>query len=302
MEVEGERISIYGCHMDWNDVRYFAATYRANSLTGASSALKVSVQTVGRRIDALETATGSKLFVRHSGGYAATPDADALMAEAVKVEEAMAGFRSQASGRAETLSGIVRLAAPETITTHLLLPAMADLLAQYPELELEIITGIAPIGIARGEADLALRLVPPDHGDLTVRRVGTMRHGLFAGSEAIPDLATSRLVGWTNDHDLPASRWLHRLTGRSANLRFNHLEAHRAAIASGLGIGILPCFLDPGLSRLPCNLVMEEPLWLVGHAAVNISKRIRVVYEEIAAIIASNADLLMGERGLLEGP
>lgn len=296
MEVEGESISIYGCNMDWNDVRYFAATYRAGSLTGAARTLKVSVQTVGRRIDALETATGSKLFVRHSGGYAATPDADALMAKAVQVEESMAGFRAQASGRAEAIRGVVRLAAPETITTHLLLPSMAALLAQYPQLELEIITGIAPIGIARGEADLALRLVPPDHGDLTVRKVGTMGHGLFAGAAAIPNLTTSRLVGWTNDHDLPASRWLQRLTGRSADLRFNHLEAHRAAIAAGLGVGILPCFLGSGLSRLPCKLVMEEPLWLVGHAAANISRRIRVVYDEIVAIISANADLLADGR------
>lgn len=61
--------------MDWNDVRYFAATYRAGSLTGAARILGVSVQTVGRRIDALEAVIGSTLFVRHSGGYTATPDA-----------------------------------------------------------------------------------------------------------------------------------------------------------------------------------------------------------------------------------
>ena len=66
--------------MDWNDVRYFAATYRAGSLTGAARMLGVSVQTVGRRIDALETAIGSTLFVRHSGGYTATPDAEKLLA------------------------------------------------------------------------------------------------------------------------------------------------------------------------------------------------------------------------------
>lgn len=287
--------------MDWNDVRYFAATYRAGSLTGAARMLGVSVQTVGRRIESLEAAIGSTLFMRHSGGYTPTSDADALMLEAARVEEAVAGFRARAGGQAETISGVVRLAAPETITTHLLLPGLQPMLSQYPQLELEIVTGIALVGIARGEADLALRLVPPDHGALTVRRVGTMRHGLYAGAGAVPDLASSRLVGWTDDHDLPASRWLHRLAGRSADLRFNHLEAHRAAIVAGHGIGILPCFLDAGLSRLPCRLVMEEPLWLVGHAAAQMSKRVRVVYDEIAAIIAKNADLLTGRDGIREG-
>ncbi|MGC0614588.1 LysR family transcriptional regulator, partial [Escherichia coli] len=93
-------------------------TYRAGSLTGAARMLGVSIQTVGRRIDALEAAIGSTLFVRHSGGYTATPDAEALMSEAGRVEEAVAGFRARANGRAEAISGVVRLAAPETITTH----------------------------------------------------------------------------------------------------------------------------------------------------------------------------------------
>ncbi|MFT6569560.1 MAG: DNA-binding transcriptional LysR family regulator [Sphingomonas echinoides] len=216
------------------------------------------------------------------------------MSEAGRVEEAVAGFRARANGRAEAISGVVRLAAPETITTHLLLPALRAILSQYTELELEIITGIAPVGIARGEADLALRLVPPDHGALTVRKAGMMCHGLYAGVGPVPDLASARLVGWTDDHDLPASRWLHRLTGRSADIRFNHLEAHRAAIVAGLGIGILPCFLSSGLLRLPSTLLMEEPLWLVGHAAAEMSKRVRVVYDEIAVIIAANAGRLTG--------
>lgn len=280
--------------MDWNDLRYFAAIHRTGSLTAAARMLGVSVQTVGRRIAALEDATGVTLFVRHASGYVATPDADVLMLEAERVEEAVAGFRARAAGRGDTISGVVRLAAPETIAVHLLLPALRPLLERHPDLELEIVTGIAPVGIARGEADLALRLVAPEHGALTVRRVGMMRHGFYAGANAPSDPASARLVGWTDDHDLPASRWLRRLTGRSADVRFNHLEAHHAAIAAGLGIGILPCFLESNLVRLPSALIMEEPLWLVSHAAAKMSKRVRLVYGEIANVIAANDARLTG--------
>jgi len=45
---------------------------------------------------------------------------------------------------------------------------------------------------------------------------------------------------------------------------------------------------------LPSTLLMEEPLWLVGHAAAEMSKRVRVVYDEIATIIAANAGRLTG--------
>ena len=45
---------------------------------------------------------------------------------------------------------------------------------------------------------------------------------------------------------------------------------------------------------MPSTLLMEEPLWLVGHAAAEMSKRVRVVYDEIAVIIAANAGRLAG--------
>jgi DNA-binding transcriptional LysR family regulator len=255
----------------------FVAVCRAGRLTGAAKALGVGIQTVGRRIDALEVAIGAKLFVRHSVGWKPKPDADALLKDAESVEKAVARFHARAGGGAGTISGVVRLAAPETITTHL-----------------QIIAGIAPVGIARGEADLALRLVPPKHGASTVRKIGTMSHGLYVGPGPMPNLASVRLVGWTHDHHLPVSRWLHSLTGRSPDIRLNHLDAQRAAIATGLGIGILRCFLGSGLSRLSCPLFMEEPLWLVGHAVAEMSQRSRLVYDVIATIIATNHASLAG--------
>ncbi len=280
--------------MDWNDLRFFTAIHGTGSLTGAARLLGVSVQTVGRRIAALEEALGTTLFIRHSSGYLPTPDAEALIADAERVEEAVAAFRASAGGKGGGIRGVVRLAAPETIATHLLLPAMGPLLERHPQLELELLTGIAPVGIARGEADLALRLVAPERGALTVRRVGTMRHGLYAASSLQADLATSRLVGWTAAHDLPATRWLRRLTGRETEIRLNSMDAHRAAIAAGLGIGILPCFLGEGLVRLPVDLVMEEPLWLVGHATAEMPPRVRLVNEEIVSILAACAGRLSG--------
>lgn len=47
--------------MDWDDFRYFMAAAETGSLTGAAKRLRVSQPTVGRYIDALETAPGIKL-------------------------------------------------------------------------------------------------------------------------------------------------------------------------------------------------------------------------------------------------
>ncbi|MDF2490089.1 MAG: hypothetical protein K0S77_2711 [Pseudomonas sp.] len=278
--------------LNWNDLRYFAAVMRHGGLSGAARHLNVGIQTVGRRIGALESALGTTLFVRHASGYLPTDDAQRLMGEAEGVEAAIARFTAHGAS-VEAVAGSVRLAAPQTLLDHVLMPALQPLLTQYPALQLECLTGVASIGIARGEADLALRLVKPEHGALTRQRVGTQVYGLYAAPGTDTDLSRVRLIGWSGDVQLPAMGWLEALTGRQPDVRTTHLHSQRAAISAGLGVGILPCFLAQGLQRLPTTLPMRETLWLVGHADSAIA-RVRRVREEIVSILAQAAGRLEG--------
>lgn len=284
--------------MDWDDLRYFTAVARVGGLSGAARALRTSPQTVGRRIAALEAGLGITLFFRHPSGYRLTADGRAVLADAEQAEEAMARLRTNATCRTAAISGTVRLAAPETITTHLLLPRLRPLLDRHPALELELITGIAPIGIARGEADIALRLVRPARGALTVRQVGHMAHACFVapGFAKPTDLShATRLVGWTADFGhLPAAQWLSKTTGRIPDVRFSSLEAQRAAITARIGIGMLPCFLGDGLDVSDTPFSPVEPLWLVTHTTDFPADRVRLVYEAVAEIITEFAHLLSG--------
>ncbi|WP_219854227.1 LysR family transcriptional regulator [Pseudomonas entomophila] len=280
--------------LNWNDLRYFAAVMRHGGLSGAARHLNVGIQTVGRRIGALESALGTSLFVRHASGYLPTDDAQRLMSETEGVEAAIARFTAHGTP-GETVSGTVRLAAPQTLLDHILMPALQPLLRQYPALQLECLTGVTPIGIARGEADLALRLVKPEQGALTRQRVGTQAYGLYAAPGLNTDLSRVRLVGWAGELQLPARGWLETLTGRQPDLRTTHLHSQRAAISAGLGVGILPCFLAQGLQRLPTPMPLQETLWLVGHADSAVA-RVRRVREEIVAILAQAAGLLEGQE------
>jgi DNA-binding transcriptional LysR family regulator len=262
--------------------------------------LNVGIQTVGRRIDALEHALGTSLFVRHASGYLPSDDAQRLLGEAEAVEAAIARFTAHGKP-GDVVAGSVRLAAPQTLLDQVLMPALQPLLTQHPALQLECLTGVASIGIARGEADLALRLVKPEHGALTRQRVGTQAYGLYAAPGTDTDLSRVRLIGWAGDVQLPAMGWLETLTGRQPDLRTTHLHSQRAAISAGLGVGILPCFLAQGLQRLPTSLSMRETLWLVGHADSAIA-RVRRVREEIVAILAQAAGWLEGLEAPPEAP
>jgi DNA-binding transcriptional LysR family regulator len=289
--------------MEWNDVRVFLAVARSAGLSGAGRVLNASPQTVGRRIVALETALGSSLFLRGPTGYQLTDDGRALLLDAEHIEQSMADFLANASRRATALAGTVRLAAAENFVTFLLLPAFAPFLELHPELNIDFITGIPAVSMPRGEADLALRLVRPEGGELTVRRVGTMVNALYASPAylaAHPDvrenpLASARIVGWdTSNAHLPAARWLTSHAGRQPSFTFTTLAAQRVAVASGLGVALLPCFLTDGLERLPFDDVLSEPIWLVAHATSIASDRIRAVYQEVMRIMTEAHDKLSG--------
>ena len=278
--------------MDWDNLRCFMAVARDGRLSGAARDLGISPQTAGRRIAALEASLGVSLFVRHPSGYRMTDDGRAMLGDAEMVEETMRRLRDNAVARGCDVAGVVRLAAPETLATNLLLPRLHRLLDRYPALTLDVVTGVETIGIARGEADIALRLVRPDKGALTVRKVGLMAHALYAASWSVMDRDHPRLIGWSSAYDLPARHWLRRHFGRGPDILVNNLAGQRAAIQAGMGVGMLPCFLGRGLNEIETPMRPVEPLWLIAHATDTITTRTKLVYDEIASILATNAAIL----------
>lgn len=274
--------------MNWDDIRYFNAVFQCQNISRAAKLLSVSPQTVARKITALESKLKSVLFIRHPRGYKPTADAVVLAIEVEKAEQVLTALQNNFVSKSNKFSGIVRIATPELIATKILLPAFKPFLNEYPDLKIELVTGINTIGIAKGEADIALRLIKPEQGDLTIKQVGTMSSALYSLTESRTDLKNSKLIGWDSHIDLPSSRWLKRITGREPDLKLNSLAAQKAAIQAGLGIGILPCFIAKDFNRIKQPYLLEEPLWLVTHASAKASPRIRLVYDEISEIMQRN--------------
>jgi len=280
--------------MNWDDLRFFTAVVQHQNLSRASKELGVSPQTVSRKITAFETKLGTALFIRHPRGYKPTLDAMSLIDEVKNAEKILTTLQNNFINKSKNFGGVVRIATPELIATEILLPSFKQFLDRYPEVDIELFTGLTSIGIAKGEADIALRLVRPKQGALTIKKVGIMLSGLYSMSSDINDLNESNLIGWDSNIDLPSSRWLKKITGRGPNLKFNNLATQKVAIQSGLGIGILPCFIAEGLNQIKQPYLLEESLWLVTHASNISTPRIRLVYDEIADIISKNRSKLNG--------
>lgn len=275
--------------IDWDDSRVFLALAREGTLSGAARQLRAGVATVSRRIERMERALGLPLFLRHQSGYVLTDQGEALVPRAEAVERAVLEMRREAEGHAE-IRGLVRLTSIESLVAPFIVPALAPLLAANSGLDVEIVFSTATVNMHRHDADLALRMVRPERGNLRFRQLATMGFGLYGP----PDGGRpSRSIAWAEAPGLDVvSRWSEALAVSGASrLAVNTLAGQIEAVRCGIGAGVLPHFLarQGGLrllaDRLPDGGPMQRPILLVTHADLAASRRIAAVADVVAEAI-----------------
>ncbi|AIO38764.1 bacterial regulatory helix-turn-helix, lysR family protein [Burkholderia cenocepacia] len=308
MQISTDSTPGSGQPASWDDLRYFLAVMRGGSLSAAARALQVQHSTVARRIDALESALGIRLFDRLPRGWPPTDEGLHLAEHAGRVEADVHAFARAAQGAA-TLDGVVRVSASPVFASHFLAPRLARAQRAWPTLRIDLLGEMHAANLYAREADLAVRLSRPSEAGLAARRLGTMRFALCASPDwaaAPPD--TWAFVGYDDAlAQMPQQQWLERFAaGRRFAFIANDLAAlHRACIA-GAGIALLPRFLvdvpatslgsdTPAPAGAPvaaaAGLVeltsvprcdIEREIWLVVHPDVRRSPRVQRVADAIA--------------------
>jgi DNA-binding transcriptional LysR family regulator len=300
-------------NMDWNLVRDFLAVARTGSLNRAAQKLGVNASTVGRRIETLEKTLGVSLFQRSHTGYVLTDEGEGLIARAETFEETGIAFERRAEA-SESVEGRVRLATAENLANFLIIPALPDFRAQHPKLALEVITDIRSVNLNRREADLALRLVRPKQGNVSIRRVGTMRNGLYGSVDYVQRRQVDskekdgggfdgdEFISWSEHYgDLPTAQWIDRvLQGRPPALVTSSLYAQLVAARAGLGLAVLPCFMaefEPTLQHVPSDAdAIAQEFWLAIHTDLAGSARVRAVADFLSELVHRHAASFEGVR------
>ncbi|SFE30627.1 LysR family transcriptional regulator [Shimia marina] len=280
--------------MDWGDLKFFLAVARNGTLSAAAAGMRTTPSRVSRHVEALEQSLGYNLFRRSLDGYRLTDEGRSFVPRAEAVESAVHALDIDTSSE---ISGRVRIATTESIATHLLARPLCDLQKEHPNLQLELLTSSSAINLLAAEADVALRLVRPQAGNLAVQRLGRLA---FAVYQDVKGVGGGRFVTWMADMaDLPAAQWVERTDGIIV-LRSNSLTVHHEMAAQGYGCAILPCFLgdlDPRLRRV--GSVIDEigqDLWLVINRDLAGSARVRCVSGAVANAVANQSKLIRGSK------
>jgi DNA-binding transcriptional LysR family regulator len=184
----------------WDDVRLFLVIAETGSLSRAARRLKVGQPTISRRLADLEYRLGYPLFQRKAAGAALTTAGERLVEPAKRMAE-WAGEVARAAGQGETGGprGTVRVTAPPGVAFDFVAPFAAVVREKLPAIRMEVLTSVRVLDLARGEADLALRLRPGASRDLTVLGSLTTRTTVVVArsyAERLPRKVTVKDIDW----------------------------------------------------------------------------------------------------------
>jgi len=293
--------------MNWDDLRFVLALSRTGSLARAARELKVDHTTVGRRIEAIEADLGVRLFTRTTTGYVPTADAEGLLPDIRRVEEAVLTLERGAHAQHDSLEGTVRITSGETFGACYLAPRLASFGREHPGLTVELVTGGAVLDLARREADIAVRFFRSQHESLVVRRAADLGHALYASEAYLKqrplkdatELGDHPILTTTPGPGVVEAAWVERLTSGArpafvCTLTVALMEAARA----GAGVAVLPRYLgdrEPTLRRVPMPDEPKEAIWITVHRDLQQTRRVRVVLDFLRDCLKNDRALLAGE-------
>ncbi len=293
--------------MNWDDLRVFLATARAESLTAAKAALRLDPATIARRIARLEDVAGAPLFLKSPQGYRLTEAGQLLLAHAEEAEAALDRGMGALSGAGETLSGPIRIGAPDGCATYLLPQVCAAISHQHPHLDLQIVALPRVVNLSRREADFAITVSKPDTARLQAEKLSDYRLSLAASQDwlaqhgapnSLGALKTAPMIGYIPDMIFDAELdYLGALGVTRVALASTSISVQLQMARAGGGLAVVHDFAlptAPELQRvLPDEVALTRTFWLVRHKG---QRDVRL--DRVASLLRSG---LQAEIARLEG-
>ncbi len=287
---------------DWDDLKVFVAAARAGSQTAAARRLGIDAATVGRRIARLESSLRTTLFVRSAQGLDLTASGARLFEIGLNAEAAMS--QGAQIGETDAVGGTVRISVAEGFGATVLAPALAGLHRQRPNLRIELAAQPGTLSPTRREADMAVTLDTPTDARLFVEPLTDYQLALYGAPDylsqvgapaSIAELSRYDLVGYIDDLIYASAlKYLEELDPTlRPTLSSSSIRAQQQIIAAGGGIGVLPCFMAEGLTRvLADQVLLTRRFWMSAHRELSNTTRLKTLRDWLKSLVVEQRSVL----------
>lgn len=227
----------------------FAAIAEQGSFAAAARHLRQSPQALTRGVAALEQHVGASLFHRSTRAVTLTAEGAALLPRIARVLAELAEAERAIAGAHGEPQGVLHLTAPVTFGRLHVMPVVAGLLTDHPQLDVRLMLIDRNVRIVEEGIDVAVRIGPLADSSLRAVPLGSVRPVLVTspgyvarhGAPQDPaDLAGHALIASTGPRGGGEWRFAGRREGPArARLAVNTVGAALAAAEAGVGIANL---------------------------------------------------------------
>ncbi|MEO0382175.1 MAG: LysR family transcriptional regulator [Pseudomonadota bacterium] len=291
-------------NFDWNQMRGFIAAAETGSLSAAARQLGLTQPTLSRQVAALEETLGLTLFERIGKKLVLTETGLDLLHHGKSMAQAADALALVATGRSETVEGLVSISAGDGISIKILPPIIAKIRQAAPQVSIDLIVSNALSDLRRREADIAVRHVQPTEPDLIGKKLRDAKAHFYASKSWVEEHGhphkpedvsgpvfigfdrSERFVGYLQGLGL-------KVTAASFPVSSENTVACWEMTRQGLGIGVM--MLETADNTEGMVKVLEDlppitfPIWLVTHRELRTSRRIRLVFDMLAEELSNPA-------------
>lgn len=287
----------------------FVKVVELGSFTRAAEALGQSRTMATMHVARLEEGLGVRLLNRTTRrlsltepGTAYYERCSALLAEIESLEQSLEAMT-------ERPRGVVKLSAPVSFGAHHLAPPLAEYLARYPEVRLDVNLNDRTVDLVEEGYDLAIRIGRLGDSSLVARRIATTRMLVCTspaylerrGAPVTPaDLASHDCLGYTYSGSggvwtFDGPRGTEEVRVRAETVA-NNGDLLSVLAARGHGIVLMPAFMAPAhletgalVEVLPGYTAGELGIFAVYPSRKYLSAKVRTLVEYLIEYFSTRA-------------
>lgn len=242
--------------LDLNLMAIFARVVEAGSFSEAARRLDTSRSAVSKAVAKLEKAFGARLLNRSTRALSLTEVGAAVAEHCTRIVDEFEQAVQVASSLSAAPRGMLKVSASVAFGTLHVAPALAEFLALYPELSLDMTITDRLVDLAEEGYDVAVRVTAEPPGHLVARRLAPVRRKLCATPEyfyrrGVPQTPEDLVRHNCLDYTRTGKKGQWRFTGPGGEiavpvtgpLHIDDDEALSQAVLGGLGIALLPTFI-----------------------------------------------------------
>ena len=296
--------------MNWEDIKLFLEVARSERLSIAGKRLMIDASTLSRRLHKLEESLSTKLFERTIDGHVLTEDGTKLLQFARRMELDAGQAFDEIKEHKHLNSGRVRIGVTEAFGNFFIAPNLIKLQQAFPNIHIELIHFARDVKISRNEADIAIAVEKPKSTSTIIATLCDYQLQLYGHASYLKGVGNNVNINqlskyqWVSYVDnLLFTEQLSYLKELNADIKpsfqSTSITSQYSAIKSGLGIGILPCFLaeqDASLVKLCSDEIkLVRSFYLVTHPESKRLSQVETVWQYLKTLAQQNKQLLMPE-------